>query len=230
VDLKECINAVNTNQPFPGRREDFPSQQAYDAWLTREKKYLQGLMTIIVSNPSFSLSMGNEQDVGSTNLLSGAVSRKPSDPKRSSTYGGAAAADDVSLVSLYRIYIYIHVSINTDLQNPYTYIPHDPRAYFRYLMDMCMDLDTKIDPETERAKASVLSQASEDLLRQCYDTWRLTPPFRAVLYLELITRRLDTEESEGEIDIIEARDAMRALDKCLKENEIRNWTINDVQN
>lgn len=91
-----------------------------------------------------------------------------------------------------------------------------------------MDLDTNIAPDTERAKSSVLSQASEDLLRECWKTWRLSPPFRAVLYLELIKNRLDTDESQGEVDIDEASDAMRALDKCLKENEIRNWTINDV--
>lgn len=115
------------------------------------------------------------------------------------------------------------------LQSPYTYIPNDPRSYFRLLMNMCMDLDTNIAPDTERAKSSVLSQASEDLLRECWKTWRLSPPFRAVLYLELIKNRLDTDESQGEVDIDEASDAMRALDKCLKENEIRNWTINDVR-
>lgn len=97
MDLKQCINAVNTNQPFPGRREDFANQQAYDAWLTREKKYLQGLMTIMVTSPTFSLNISNEQDVGSTNLLSGGnVGRRPSDSKRNSTYGNSTATDDVS--------------------------------------------------------------------------------------------------------------------------------------
>lgn len=91
-----------------------------------------------------------------------------------------------------------------------------------------MDLDTNIAPETERAKFSVLSQASEDLLRECWKTWRLSQPYRAVLYLELIKNRMDTVDFHTDIDIEEARDAMRAIDKCLKENEIRHWTINDV--
>lgn len=84
---------MNTNQSFPGRREDFSNQQAYDTWLTREKKYLQGLMTIMVTSPTFSLNIGNEQDVGSTNLLSG---RRASDSKRTSVYGNLTATDDVS--------------------------------------------------------------------------------------------------------------------------------------
>ncbi|KAI9485405.1 MAG: hypothetical protein EXX96DRAFT_513980 [Benjaminiella poitrasii] len=209
LDLKQLINAVNTNQSFPGRREDFASQQAYDAWVTREKKYLQGLMTVMVTSPTFSLNISNEQDVGSTNLLSGAnVSRRTSESKRSSIYGNTPSTDD----------------------SPYTYIPNDPRSYFRLLMNMCMDLDTKIAPDTERAKSSILSQASEDLLRECWTTWRLSPPFRAVLYLETIKNRMDIDESQSEYDIFDAKDAMRALDKCLKENEIRNWTINDREN
>jgi hypothetical protein len=91
-----------------------------------------------------------------------------------------------------------------------------------------MDLDTNIAPDTERAKSSVLSQASEDLLRECWKTWRLSQPYRAVLYLELIKNRMDTVDFHTDVDIEEARDAMRAIDKCLRENEIRHWTINDV--
>ena len=205
MDLKQCINAVNTNQPFPGRREDFASQQAYESWLAREKKYLQGLMTFMVTSSTLTLSTNSEQDVGSTNLLSGNNGRRPSDSKRTSVYGDKQTED-----------------------SPYTYIPNDPRSYFRLLMNMCMDIDTSISPDNEKAKSSVLSQASDDLLRECWTTWRLSSPFRAVLYLELVKNRMDTEEAQGEVDILEARDAMRSLDKCLKESDVRNWTINDV--
>ncbi|GAA5797543.1 hypothetical protein HPULCUR_002931 [Helicostylum pulchrum] len=206
LDLKQCINAVNTNQAFPGRREDFSNQQAYDSWLQREKKYFQSLMTIMVTNSSLTLPLNSEQDFGSGNLLSG---RRTSESKRTSVYNSNSTSTDDS---------------------PYTYIPNDPRAYFRLLMNMCMDLDLNISPDTERAKASVLSQSSDDLLRECWKTWRLSSPFRAVLYLELIKNRMDTEELQGEVDILEARDATRALDKCLKESDVRNWTINDREN
>ena len=144
MDLKQCINAINTNQPFPGRREDFASQQAYDFWVAREKKYLNGLMTVMVMNPNLTLTNKSEQDVGSTNLLAG---RRSSDSRRSSVYNTSPTDD-----------------------SPYTYIPNDPRSYFRLLMNMCMDLDTNIAPDTEKAKTSVLSQASDDLLRECSNT------------------------------------------------------------
>lgn len=99
MDLKQLINALNQNLSFPGKREDFSSQQAYDTWLTREKKYLQGLMTVIVTSASFSLDISSEQDVGSANLLSsssGNLGRRPGESKRNSIYGNSAMAEDVS--------------------------------------------------------------------------------------------------------------------------------------
>jgi hypothetical protein len=89
---------------------------------------------------------------------------------------------------------------------------------------MCIDLDTQISPDSERAKTGVLSAASDELLRECWKTWRLSDPFRSVLYLELVTHAIDNQILEIEY----ARDAMRSIDKSLKENEIANWTINDV--
>ncbi|KAG1471384.1 hypothetical protein G6F56_002153 [Rhizopus delemar] len=195
LDLKQCINAINTNQSFPGRREDFASQPAYDSWVAREKKYLNGLMTVMVMNPHLSIT-NKEQDF---NLLT-ANGRRPVEPNR-------------------RTSMYVEES--------YTFIPNDPRACFRLLMNMCMDLDTNIAPDAEKAKTSILSQASDDLLRECSNIWRLSAPFRSVLYLELIKIRMDTEEMDIYDAFDDAREAIRALDKCLKENEIQNWTMND---
>lgn len=105
MDLKQLINALNQGLPFPGRREDFATQQGYDAWLTREKKYLQGLMTVMVTSATFSLDSSSEQDVGSANLLSSAVGRRPSETsKRNSIYGNSAVADDVSEIALRELY------------------------------------------------------------------------------------------------------------------------------
>jgi hypothetical protein len=74
VDLKKCINHVHTNQPFPGRREDFPSAAVYDNWQKREVKQLTELMkSMMLMNPN--LSLGSETDVGSSNLL--ASGRRP---------------------------------------------------------------------------------------------------------------------------------------------------------
>jgi hypothetical protein len=63
---------VHTNQPFPGRREDYASQQVYDNWQKREVKQLTELMkSLMLMNPNLSLGAGSETDVGNSNLLSG---------------------------------------------------------------------------------------------------------------------------------------------------------------
>jgi hypothetical protein len=74
LDLKKCINNVHMNQPFPGRREDFPSTAVYDNWQKREVQQLTELMkSMMLMNPN--LSLGSETDVGSSNLL--ASGRRP---------------------------------------------------------------------------------------------------------------------------------------------------------
>ncbi|OAD78410.1 hypothetical protein PHYBLDRAFT_69648 [Phycomyces blakesleeanus NRRL 1555(-)] len=215
LDLKKCINNVHTNQPFPGRREDFPSQQMYDNWQKRELKQLTELMkTLMLMNPKLSLGAGSETDVGSSNLLAKGPTRRQgslTDTNRSSIYN---IQEDVPLPS----------PRTESLQSPFTYVPNDPRSFFRLLMNMCIDYDTKVTPDAERAKTSVLSQQSDELLRECWKTWRLTSPYRAVLYLELVKTRFEL----GELDFEDIRDATRALDKAIKENDVNSWAINDM--
>lgn len=64
VDLKKCINNIHMNQSFPGRREDFPTQQAYENWQRREIKQLTELMnTLMLMKPDLALSSANQSDV-----------------------------------------------------------------------------------------------------------------------------------------------------------------------
>ena len=78
MDLKKCINNVHTNHSFPGRREDFPSQTAYENWQRREVIQLTELMnTIMLMKPNLALNAASETDMGMSNLLAseGARSR-----------------------------------------------------------------------------------------------------------------------------------------------------------
>lgn len=93
-------------------------------------------------------------------------------------------------------------------------------------MTICIDHDTKNTPESERAKSSVLSQPSDDLLRECWRTWRLSSPYRTLLYLELVKQRFD----KGVFDMNDLRHATRMLDRALKENDITNWRLSDRAN
>lgn len=72
---------------------------------------------------------------------------------------------------------------------------------------------------------TVLSRLSEDVLKECFLRWRLTAPYRAVLYLELVKQKYDA----GLLQFEDLQDSMRAFDnKSFKELDFADWTINDV--
>ncbi|GAB5586840.1 hypothetical protein Unana1_01740 [Umbelopsis nana] len=222
VDLKKCINNVHTNQPFPGRREDFPSPAVYDNWQKREVKQLTELMkSMMLMNPK--LSLGSETDVGSSNLL--ASGHRP--------YSGDSHNRRGSDTSEHRMSMY--GSNGTDSfdapptqrqdvpQSSFTFIPNDPRSYFKLLLNMCIDFDNNVVPESERAKTKVLSTQSDDLLKECWMRWRLSAPYRSILYLETVKARFDN----GELEFDDVKDAVKGVDKVLKEVDISSWAIND---
>ncbi|KAG2181874.1 hypothetical protein INT44_008690 [Umbelopsis vinacea] len=222
VDLKKCINNVHTNQPFPGRREDFPSSSVWDNWQKREVKQLTELMkSMMLMNPN--LSLGSETDVGSSNLL--ASGRRP--------YSGDAHHRRSSDVSEHRMSMYGSNGLDThepptsprpDVpQSSFTFIPNDPRSYFKLLLNMCIDFDNNVVPDSERAKTKVLSTQSDDLLKECWMRWRLSAPYRSILYLETVKSRFDN----GELEFDDVKDAIKGVDKVLKEVDISSWAIND---
>ncbi|ORX59569.1 hypothetical protein DM01DRAFT_1282559 [Hesseltinella vesiculosa] len=110
--------------------------------------------------------------------------------------------------------------------NGFTFIPDNPRGYFERMMNMCMDFDTQVIPSSERAKTSVLSQQSDELLRECFRTWRLTSSFRAVLYLQLIKDRYD----RGIFGFDDITEGLHKLDRAIKETEVHAWTMADRTN
>lgn len=94
-------------------------------------------------------------------------------------------------------------------------------------MSMCLDHDTdnlSTLPEAERAKTSALSQQSDELLRECWKTWRLSAPFRAILYLSLVKSKFDSNE----LGLDDINDALRSLERVAKENDASCWAIADV--
>lgn len=95
-------------------------------------------------------------------------------------------------------------------------------------MNMCLDHDTEniaAVPESERAKTSVLTQQSDELLRECWKTWRLSSPFRAILYLTLVKSKFDKHD----LEIDDLDEAMRSIDRVSKENDVSSWAIVDVK-
>ncbi|CEP08882.1 hypothetical protein [Parasitella parasitica] len=207
VCTESCINNVHTNQPFPGKKEHFPSAQAYENWQKKEVKQLTELMnTLMLMNPNLSIAASSEQDVGNTNLLA----------RQNTADSFASSISSISTQS----------SMISFDSSPFTFIPSDPKGCFKYLMSLCLDQDTdnlSAVPDAERAKTSALSQQSDELLRECWKTWRLSAPFRAILYLKLVKTKFDSNS----LGIDDISDALRSLERVAKENDASSWAIAD---
>ncbi|KAI7901688.1 uncharacterized protein BX663DRAFT_487397 [Cokeromyces recurvatus] len=204
-DLKKCINNVHTNQSFPGKKEDFLNTQAYENWQKKEVKQLTELInTLMLMYPNLSLSASSEVDVGNTNLLA-----------RQSSIDSIQSQNTFTK------------SMSSSDESGFTFIPADPKGCFHFLMSMCLDYDTEnfssSISEAERSKISAFSQQSDQLLRECWRTWRLSAPFRAILYLNLVKSKFD----QSELDIEDLNYALRALDRVTKENDIQFWSTID---
>ncbi|KAI8973443.1 hypothetical protein BDF20DRAFT_960679 [Mycotypha africana] len=121
-------------------------------------------------------------------------------------------------------------SINEDDNDSteFTFIPNDPKRSYRFLMSLCLNHDIEQQQANDRDAfpATGLSQQSDDLLRECWRTWRLSSPFRAILYLNLLKPKVDANE----LDVHAISDAMRSLDKVMKEYDISMWPSSDVKN
>ncbi|EEB93611.1 hypothetical protein MPER_07703 [Moniliophthora perniciosa FA553] len=56
-DLKTCLKNINAGAPFPGRREDFDNEAAWQHWKTLEITHLQQMMLAMVQfNPELAKS------------------------------------------------------------------------------------------------------------------------------------------------------------------------------
>lgn len=64
-DLKQCINLISMNSPFPACREDFQSEEAYKEWRTTELAALQQeMLTILQRSPELVKSPSSEGQDG----------------------------------------------------------------------------------------------------------------------------------------------------------------------
>lgn len=94
-------------------------------------------------------------------------------------------------------------------------------------MTICLDTDIEnfsSVPESERSKTSVLSHQSDEILRECWKTWRLSAPYRAVVYLSLVKSKYDQDQ----LNVEDINDALRSLDKVTKEHDFGSWATADV--
>ncbi|QRW24518.1 C2 domain-containing protein [Rhizoctonia solani] len=145
VDLKTCLKNITVGMPFPGRREDFQNDAAYNHWKTTENSQLSQLMVAMIRhNPA--LAKFTPSEISST--VASAVAARPE-----SIYGDASDSD-----------------AEIETADSFTYIPPNPKKAYKRLVELCVDADLSAMvtlPEDQEVSLTILSQRNHEIINEC---------------------------------------------------------------
>lgn len=199
---------LTTANPPSLRPNDFPDEISYDEWKHEESKAISELMVSMIElNPKLAKSEPTE-------VLSSLLSDSGDKPdlRRTISDNPNRYSVDVEQLNIAtngrsnRPEMSRRVSLNDEheefVKNPYTFIPEDPRAYYRRLLELCLKAQ-RHEQVRQDDEESLLSNATLQLLNECAVRWRVHPAARIALLLDVV-RQLYGNEELGIGDIHEA--------------------------
>ncbi|KAG9807329.1 hypothetical protein KCU68_g21831, partial [Aureobasidium melanogenum] len=164
--------------------QDFQLEDAYEAWKKSEIQDLSQLMlAIIQSNPELAKSTTGPAAMKSSPLA-------PNDDVDTSV--SVDQSFDLGSLSLNNS---PRESVSDD--TAFTYIPSEPRAYYRAVLRKALDNDLFQDDEAEGVdgpEIQLLSKQSTDVLNELALRWRIPQPSRMTLFLDVIREKFDRQE------------------------------------
>ena len=195
---------LNTATPPALRPSDFPDELSYDEWKREESKAISELMvSMIESNPQLAKSEPTEvlssllsdsaerpelrRMMSDTPSITGSRHSMDIEPLGIATNGKPARPEGRRRTSLHE------GQDEFVTKTSYTFIPEDPRAYYKRLIELCLKAP-KHEEEGEEAEESLLSNATMALLNECAVRWRVHPGARVSLLLDVVRQLYDSEE------------------------------------
>ena len=204
-DLKSYQLRLNSNKPGALRSQDFDIEEAFNEWKKSEAPHLsQMMLDILTAKPELAKTSTSRVE-------------KPLPSRPQSTYADDQAYADLSraisglddgglgfdpALSLSSLSIGGEgSSIRSVEETIYTFIPADPRAYYKYILQHAMTFDQlHADPDLEYQP---LSKQSMELMTELCVRWRVPQFSRLITLLEVAARKfLDREIIPVELDAI----------------------------
>ena len=216
-------------------RDDFESDEGYDAWKKSESPDLsQMILAIIQSNPELAKSTpGSLPQFNSSPHENSDLSRTSSGRTDRTSYVIDQSVD-LSGLSLGE----------SDESDTYTFIPSDPRALYRYILSQTLSHDLR-DRELEATQATsdvpsikLLSKQSSEMLNEICLRWRIPNFSRVVLFLEVAQAKfvdneidLDTLDSAFTFvkEMPQGENRKRSSFVASAVFDRRRWTVHDLQ-
>ncbi|KAI0078393.1 hypothetical protein K474DRAFT_1744807 [Panus rudis PR-1116 ss-1] len=240
-DLKTCLKNINAGAPFPGRREDFDSEAAWQHWRTLETSHLSQLMVVMVQfNPELAKSTPSDALPATATSSSGG---RPGSvysyaSQRESYYATSRHASISSRNSITSAAFYSknpdaageEVAGDDDLPvgHHFTYIPPNPRKYYKRLLEICIaaDLEAMLSPavgDDDEVSLGILSPSHIELINECALRWRIGQPYRAVCFLDIVKQFY--ERNEVPLECIP--EALHTIGRVMHEIEFEKWPTQD---
>jgi hypothetical protein len=208
-DLKMYQTSLSLNTRKSLNSEDFDTEEAYEAWKKAEAPDISQMMLAIVqsnmelakSTTASTLPMFKAQnDPTSRDSGYSDMSRKMSDQSENSYVIDQPV--DMSSLSLG------NGSSQEDDSTPFTFIPPEPRAYYRAVIKAALSHDTN-DHDLQPSEATseipaikLLSKQSTELLSEIALRWRVPQFSRPVLFLDVIKEMYLNQEID--LDTLDA--------------------------
>ncbi|CZT47938.1 probable C2 domain protein [Rhynchosporium secalis] len=210
ADLKAYQHCLNANTKRTLRRDDFDLEEAYQAWKRAEGPYLSHMMAVILqARPELVKSSGGP------NRPLAPVRSSSSSPAEDQSYSDLARsiASPIESGSPYGFDQPVDMSslsLEDDKpgrlfleQSTYTFIPPDPRSFYRSILSHAMTFDQLHAPQATdgQVAAPPLSRMTTDLLNELCVRWRIPQFSRLVLFLDVAAQKfLDQEIGLEELD------------------------------
>lgn len=203
-DLKSYQLRLSSNLQGALRSQHFDVEDAFHEWKKSEAPHLsQMMLDILTAKPALAkTSTGNMEKA----LPSRPQSMVADDQAYADLSRAIAGADDGAFafdpsISLGSLSMNESSSIRTVDEAIYTFIPPDPRDFYKYILQHAMTFDQlHADPN---ADYQPLSKQSMDLLTELCVRWRIPQFSRLVALLEVAARKfLDQEIVPEELDTV----------------------------
>lgn len=222
-DLKAYNNNLSFNTHRTLWRDDFATEEAFETWKKAEVPEISKLIANIIQSNPLELARSIVPPAGSrTSVIQPQSAYPPPSSYRASmipdayTYGTDQFGDGE------------HGGLD-DVDSPYTYIPSDPRPYYRAIALKCLVCDFN-DPDLPPPDTSgegpikILSKSSTEFLSALSSRWRLPLSSRMTLFLDCI-RELYHEQQINLITL----DAAFIFFKETTEPKTENWPLSDTK-
>jgi len=111
----------------------------------------------------------------------------------------------------------------------FTYIPPNPKRFYKRLLEMCLlaDLEIMLSPEVDdndEVSLGILSVAHIDLINECALRWRIGQSYRAACFLDLV--KTFYERNDVPLECIP--EALQNIERAMHDLDIDKWPVADV--